>query len=134
MTVGQYKKIFLMGIYGFFLNASFATAKITDWSSKLSNSKGGELYGAGAGGGSSADVAKFIGTILVMGPFLGIPFIIHMVMAGYEWMTAAGDAKKVEDAKKRITNAVIGLALFISLYILAYFIIKSLGAVTEYGV
>lgn len=121
----------LLIFYVLFGHISNVSAKLGDWKNNLVSTQGEAAY---QGGGAVSDVATYIGKLILMGPFLGIPFIIQIVLAGYEWMTAAGEAKKAEDAKKRITNAVIGLVLFISLYIMAVFIIKSLSVVTEYPV
>jgi hypothetical protein len=124
-------KIFLLSSYVTLCVVNPVSAKIGEWSSKLYSASGagktGSAYSPAAG--NEGDIATFIGKIIWIGPFLGIIFIIQMVTAGYEWMTAAGDAKKVDEAKKRITNAIIGMILFISLYVMAVFIIKSLVTV-----
>ncbi|MEA3449801.1 MAG: hypothetical protein U9Q85_02385 [Patescibacteria group bacterium] len=61
---------------------------------------------------------------------LGIIFIILVITAGYNWMTAVGDETKVEKAKKMITRAVIGLIVIISAYAITAFVFKALdGAV-----
>ena len=39
---------------------------------------------------------------------------IYLIWAGYNWLTAGGDKQKVEDARNRITNAIIGLAIVAS--------------------
>lgn len=57
--------------------------------------------------------------------FLGILatiFVLLLIVAGFNWMTAAGDEKKVEKAKTTIKTAVIGLVLILGAYILTYFI------------
>lgn len=115
----------------FVLSFNFSLAKIGDWSYKLE----GTVIDTPFDNGMSTDVtsqtlAFYIGKILYIGPFLGIIFIMQMVTAGYEWMTAAGESKKVDDAKKRMQHAVIGLTIFIGLYVIAYFIVTSLVTIT----
>lgn len=121
-------------IIGFMLFFAYsASAKIGEWSSKMETVAGQTEYSTVQGGGlfNAKNVAEFVGKVLLIGPFLGILLIIHLVTAGYEWMTSAGDAKKVEDAKKRIKNAVIGVVLLIGMYVLATFIINSLTTVVN---
>lgn len=56
---------------------------------------------------------------------LGVIFVLLMIYAGYNWMTAAGDEGKVEKAKQTITRAVIGIIITIGAYALtAYVMIK----------
>ena len=55
-----------------------------------------EAVGESAGLGS-ADLVATIGTIIsVFLGALGVIFLILVIYAGFLWMTAAGDAKKVE--------------------------------------
>lgn len=61
--------------------------------------------------------AKYLGTIVgVFLSLLGILFVILIIYAGYNWMTASGEADKVEKAKKIITRSIIGLIITISAY------------------
>lgn len=75
---------------------------------------------------------KLIGNIIniVLG-VLGIILVVLIVWAGVTWMTAGGDSKKVEEAKSRLINAVIGLAIVISAYALASFVVKNLNEATS---
>jgi|SRR3989338_1451582 len=43
--------------------------------------------------------------------FLGLVFLVLIIYAGIKWMTSGGNSTTIEDAKKIITNAVIGLAI-----------------------
>jgi len=43
--------------------------------------------------------------------FLGILFLAFIIYSGIQWMTGGGNEEKVEKAKTRIKNAVLGLAL-----------------------
>ncbi|MEK7159047.1 MAG: hypothetical protein AAB766_00935, partial [Patescibacteria group bacterium] len=67
---------------------------------------------------------------IVLG-FLGIVLIVIVIYAGFLWMTAGGEPKGVEDARKWLTNAIIGLAIILSAYAITDFVIKKLmGAAT----
>jgi len=59
--------------------------------------------------------------------FLGLIATILILYGGYIWMTAAGDAGKVEKAKKILTNAVIGLIIILMSFIIVSFVINAFG-------
>lgn len=65
-------------------------------------------------------VLKFIFT------FVGIILTLITLYAGFLWMTAAGDSKKVETAKKYLTNAVIGLVILLSASGVSLFVFNQL--------
>ena len=55
--------------------------------------------------------------------FLGIIFLILIIIGGYQWMTAGGNEETIGKAKKRIINATMGLAIVLMAYAISYFII-----------
>jgi hypothetical protein len=57
---------------------------------------------------------------------LSMIFIILILYAGYNWMTAGGDEQKVTKAKDTIYRAVIGLVITISAFVLTYFVFNAL--------
>lgn len=61
--------------------------------------------------------AKYLGTIVsAFLSLLGVIFVILIIYAGYNWMTASGEADKVEKAKKTIARSITGLIITISAY------------------
>ncbi|MCH7758940.1 hypothetical protein IID20_01105 [Patescibacteria group bacterium] len=52
--------------------------------------------------------------------------IIMIMIAGFQWMTAAGNAPKVTQAKERIASALIGVLLAVASYTILSFINPSL--------
>ena len=58
--------------------------------------------------------------------FLGIIFIVLVVWAGYNWMTAGGNEEKVSKAKTTLTRAIIGLIITVSAYAITYFVFGAL--------
>ena len=44
---------------------------------------------------------------------LGLAVFVVLFIGGFQWLTAAGDPKKVEQARATLTGAVIGLAILI---------------------
>jgi len=64
---------------------------------------------------------------------LGVIFIILIVIAGYNWMTAAGDEEKIKKATSTIRSAIIGLLIIIAAYSITYFVFQNLpGAGSGY--
>ncbi len=61
---------------------------------------------------------------------LGIIFVVLMLIAGYNWMTAGGEEEKIRKAKNTIQRAIIGLAIIILAYSITYFVFKYLGKAT----
>lgn len=86
----------------------------------------GIFYGTYTGLGTK-DVRQTISTIIrtAMG-LLGIVAVGIILIGGFEWMTAGGNEDKTKDAKKRIMYGVIGLAIILSAYAIATFVVNSL--------
>lgn len=57
---------------------------------------------------------------------LGVIFIIMIILAGFKWMTAQGDPKKVEEARDNIKNAVMGLVVVLAAYAITKFVFDAL--------
>lgn len=57
---------------------------------------------------------------------LGIIFLVLIIYAGYNWMTAQGDEEKVTLAKNTLTRAIIGLIIIVAAYAITYFVFSSL--------
>lgn len=64
---------------------------------------------------------------------LGIITLTIVLYAGFTWMTAGGDAEKVEKAKKLLRNAIIGLIIILSSWALTTYIISRLLEATGAG-
>jgi amino acid transporter len=80
-----------------------------------------------AGSKEGADIRIIIARIINIAlGLLGTIFIVIMIFAGFEWMTAGGNEDKTGEAKKRITAAVIGLAIVLSAYAITNFVVKEL--------
>ncbi|MEI6288436.1 MAG: hypothetical protein WCP18_02560 [bacterium] len=57
--------------------------------------------------------------------FLGLIAVVIILYGGFMWMTAAGDAGKVDKAKKLITAGIIGMIIILSAYIIANYILTT---------
>ncbi|MDP2586270.1 MAG: pilin [Candidatus Komeilibacteria bacterium] len=58
--------------------------------------------------------------IMTVISFTGLFFLGLVIYSGFQWMTAGGNEEKVEQAKKRILNGVIGVAITLLAFILTY--------------
>lgn len=89
-------------------------------------------FGTGTGL-STRDIREVIARIInvAMG-LLGIVAVVIILAGGFMWMTAAGNEEKVEKAKKLIFSGIIGLAIILTSFAIAQFVIRSLvQAATE---
>lgn len=90
----------------------------------------GISYGAKIGLGTQ-DVRTTVASIIrVMMGLLGIVAVVIILIGGFYWMTAGGDEGRVETGKKWIFSGIIGLAIILSAYALANFVINSLVTAT----
>ena len=69
-------------------------------------------------GGSSLGllIARLYRISVVVG---GISLLLFMAWGGINWITAGGDQQKAEQARSRITNAVIGMAVLVGVLAVA---------------
>ena len=81
----------------------------------------------GAGFNTSMDVTNIVGNFITgFLALLGIIFIVLIILAGYNWMTAAGDEEKVNKAKDTLTRAIIGLVITVGAYAISQFVMGRL--------
>jgi hypothetical protein len=99
------------------------------------NQNSGDIPGAfGQSADQPTDVRTIVARLIkIVLTFLAIIFVVLVVYGGFKWMTAAGNEGQVDDAKKIITQATIGLIVLLSAYGLTVFIfdvlLKATGAV-----
>ena len=55
-------------------------------------------------------VSSIVGVMTI---FASIWFLFNILYAGYEWISAGGDTKKVAGARDRITHAFMGLVIIV---------------------
>lgn len=58
---------------------------------------------------------------------LGALFLVLVIIGGFRWMTAGGNADKVGEAKKTISNSVIGLVIVIASYVIVNTVFERLA-------
>ena len=121
--------VLLSGIFFYFNQAALAAQVTTDY-----------LFGGDATNVQSlaeqsglglqdprATVAKVINITLA---FLGVIAVVLIVIAGFLWMTAAGNEEKIATAKKLMAGGVIGLIIVLAAFGIARFVINSLISAT----
>lgn len=90
--------------------------------SPIATFTGGDPTGAGA-------ISQFLSNFIVLLFSIAIIVLVFMlVWAALEWLTSGGDKEKIEAARKRILNAIIGIILFA----VAFAIIRILGVFTGF--
>ena len=57
--------------------------------------------------------------------FAGLGLLLMLISAGYTFLTSAGDAKKMEQGKQRLTNALVGFIIVFA----AYWIVQLTGTI-----
>ncbi len=82
----------------------------------------------------SVSATQIIATVIsVFLGLLGIIFVILIIIAGFNWMTANGDETKIEKAQKTIKAAIIGLIIIVAAYSITKFVFEKLPGGSSSG-
>jgi hypothetical protein len=74
---------------------------------------------AGSGTAALSQVTSTVSAIIgFMTVAAGIWFMFEMLFSGYEWISAGGDAKKLETARERLTHGFMGLLIVVGAWAL----------------
>ncbi len=76
-----------------------------------------------AGGAMSRFNQVISNIIAILTIVAGLWFIFQFILGAFGWLTAGGDKAAMENARKKITNAIVGLVIVVT----AIFIIDLLG-------
>jgi hypothetical protein len=91
----------------------------------------GLAYGAETGLGEQdvrTTIAKIINVALSL---LGIIALVIVLYGGFKWMTAGGNEESVTEARNIIFAGVIGMAIILSAYAIANFVLEQLYEATK---
>ena len=83
--------------------------------------------GSGIGAYTSSLELIISNTLAVLTVIGAIMFSIFFLIGGLTWITGGGDQGKVDDAKKKMTGAAIGLIIIGLSYSIAYIVSKVVG-------
>lgn len=90
---------------------------------------------AGETGLGGQDVRSTIAQIInVALGLLGIVAVVIVLAGGFKWMTAGGNEEKTTEARKLIFAGIIGLAIILSAYAIARFVLEQLYDATGAGI
>lgn len=63
-------------------------------------------------------------TIIIVG---GLAFILFFLWGGLQWIMAGGDKSKIEEARGKITQGLIGLAILAASFVIVKFVQTAVG-------
>lgn len=66
------------------------------------------------GGGLAIFIKNILNTTYIVA---GLSVFIYLVIAGFKYITAGGDAKAMQEAGKQITGAIVGIAIIVVSYV-----------------
>lgn len=79
-------------------------------------------FGKGVASSGTTALTQVTGTVSAIIGFMtvaaGIWFMFEMLFSGYEWISAGGDAKKLEGARDRLTHGFMGLLIVVGAWAL----------------
>jgi len=73
-----------------------------------------------AGLTSEEFLSRLLSVVLGLAFIIGsLAFFFIFIVGAIEWITSGGDKVKVDDAKRKLTNALVGLILLFSIFAIA---------------
>jgi hypothetical protein len=69
-------------------------------------------------------IATLWETLIIVG---GLAFILYFLWGGLQWILAGGDKSKIEEARGKFTQGLIGLALLAASYVIIKFLETAVG-------
>jgi hypothetical protein len=85
-----------------------------------------QALGSGTDGGASLGLlmGRLYRTAILVG---GLALLLYIVWSGVEWITGGGDKGKIDAAKARLTNGIIGMAILVGTAAIAAFLGQLFG-------
>jgi hypothetical protein len=116
---------FLLAVPGGFLKADNLT-------NTFNNAKN---VAEGIGYDQNATIDSIVGKVInALLSILGVIFIGFIVYAGFTWLTARGEADRVNTAKAILRTSIIGLIIVLAAYAISYFVLSKIASETLTGV
>lgn len=76
-------------------------------------------------GGNIGDIVSEL--LKYLFPLAGLLVLLYLLFGGFQLMTSGGDPKKIQEARGKITNALVGFIIVFSAYWLVQIIASVLG-------
>lgn len=76
-------------------------------------------------GGSIGDIVSEL--LKYLFPLAGLLLLLYLLFGGFQLMTSGGDPKKMQEAKGKLTNALVGFIIVFIAYWLVQIVGKILG-------
>lgn len=70
-----------------------------------------------------------LGISIILG-LVGVFFVIQIIVAGFQWMSAGGNEDQVTSAKTRIQNSTFGIVIIFAAYIISAFVLTQVQTLT----
>jgi hypothetical protein len=91
----------------------------------------GMNYGDNIGLGNNDPITITTNVINLVLGLLGLIAVIIILIGGFKWMTASGNEDKVGEAKKMITQGLIGLVIILAAWGIARWVITVIAEQTN---
>jgi hypothetical protein len=85
----------------------------------------GKVPGFNFVGGNIGDIVSEL--LKYLFPLAGLLVLLYLLLGGFQLMTSAGDPKKMQEAKGKLTNALVGFIIIFMAYWLVQIVGKILG-------
>jgi uncharacterized protein (UPF0333 family) len=116
-----------------FFGTSFALAQTTNPSTDPLSRLSRAASQAGLSLSPAAPQSIIFSIVVYLLGFIGLIFLIMLLIGGYQWLTSYGNEEKVKHAKDRLKSAIIGLVIILVAYIITTFVTQVLTKATCTG-
>jgi hypothetical protein len=81
---------------------------------------GGELKNPTAYQANATGLSELLGNVVgAITAVAGLLLFVYLVFGGFKYITAGGDDKAIQEAKKMIMSAIVGLGIVVTAYMIA---------------
>ena len=130
------KKFYLVSIFSlllsFFFAANFCSAAFLKPGTQADiGEQAAKSAESGYETNNVSDIYALVQTVInAFLALVGVILLAYLLYAGYKWMTAHGEEKKVDQAKETIQRAITGLIIIVAAYAISIFVMSRLEAGT----
>jgi len=126
------KKFYLVSIFSlllsFFFAANFCSAAFLKPGTQADiGEQAAKSAESGYETNNVSDIYALVQTVInAFLSLIGVILLAYLLYAGYKWMTAHGEEKKVDQAKETIQRAITGLIIIVAAYAISIFVMDRL--------